>query len=382
MGAAKAQQLPNADSVDMLLTNVAIQVECTAAVNDMYNFRFEPAENVFAWLRRTYTNHPLPYFLFGLSYWWRMMPNETSDKYDKEFLAYMDSTILMAEQIIDKKPKNAEAAFFLAGAYGFKGRLYSERKNWGKATFAGKKALKYMEIAAEKGDLSPEFLLGDGLYNYYSIWIPENYAMLKPVLWFFKKGNKKTGIEQLEKVVGDAFYSKTEAQYFLMRIYADENQPEKAFETSSYLYRTFPENPYFHRYYARMLYTRGQLSELETVASTLLAHIDSGRFGYEEISGRYAAYYLASIYRMRNDNLRAKLFYTRAVIFSERIKSYDAGYYLYALAELGKMAAKEGKIVEARDYYQKIVIHADKKHATLPEAKDYLKKTKKEVKKK
>lgn len=377
---ARAQQLPHQDSVEMLLTNIAIQVECTQAINDMYNFKFRQAESIFRWLRRTYPEHPLPYFLMGLSQWWRIMPNPDNTQYDDRFLAYLDSAIEKGEKLLDNgRPKQKiEAAFFLAGAWGFKGRLYSDRKQWTKATFAGKRALKYMELAADQNDLSPELLFGDGLYNYYSIWVPENYPILKPVLWFFKKGNKALGIAQLEKVVAEAFYTKTEAMNFLMRIYGDESMPDKAFETARYLHTTFPDNPYFHRYYARLLYQRGQFYELESVAKSIIDKIDNGETGYEEVSGRYASFYLAHLYRVAyRDKARSKQYYERTVEFSEKAKAYEAGYYLYALSELAQMADAEKNILQAKKYYEKIIDHAEKKHPTYKEAKAYLQKHRK-----
>jgi hypothetical protein len=374
---AQAQQLPELDSVPMLLTSTAIQVECTQAINDMYNFKFGRAESIFQWLRRKYPTHPLPYFLMGLSQWWKIVPNIDHQQHDELFLAYMDSTIQNAEVLLDKDEKNVEAAFFLAASWGFKGRLYSERRNWTKATFAGKRAVKYMEMAADKNELSPELLFGDGLYNYYAIWVPENYPALKPVLWFFKKGNKELGIKQLEQTVQEAFYTKTEAQNFLMRIYADENQPERAFQITQYLHKTFPDNAYFHRNYARALYTRGEYLELEQVSRSIIEHIDQSKTGYEEISGRYAAFYLGHLYRIIYRDLpRAKQYYIRAVIFSEKIKSLEAGYYLHALAELGRIIDKEGDVPGAWAQYQKIVANAEKKHPTYKEAKDYEKKYK------
>lgn len=374
---SQAQQLPELDSVDMLLTNMAIQIECTAGVNDLYNFKFSRAESQFSWLRKKYPSHPLPYFLMGLSQWWKIVPNIDNEKYDNRFIAYMDSSILMAENLYDKNKKNPEAAFFLAAAYGFKGRLFAERKQWTKATFAGKSAIKYMEKAIDKSGLSIEFLFGDGLYNYFAEWIPQNYKFLKPVLWFFRKGDKKLGLTQLEKVAADAFYTKTEAQYFLMRIYPDENMNPKAFETCKYLYNTFPDNPYFHRYYARLLYSNGDMRELEPVSLEIIARIDSSRTGYEEISGRYAAFYLGHIYRLQSNKEKAKQYYERAIKFSEAIKSYDAGYYHYAMAELAHYADKEGNIKLAKQYYEKIQEYTDKKHVLHKEAKEYLKKNKK-----
>ena len=54
-----------------------------------------------------------------------------------------------------------EAAFFLAAAYAFKGRLYSdeERKNWRKAVSAGTSALDYLEDSKEKEGLNPELVI-------------------------------------------------------------------------------------------------------------------------------------------------------------------------------------------------------------------------------
>jgi tetratricopeptide (TPR) repeat protein len=372
-----AQQLPEMDSVDMLLTNMAIQIECTAGVNDLYNFKFSRAESQFGWLRRKYPEHPLPYFLMGLSNWWKIVPNIDNEKYDAKFLAYMDSSIAKAEALYEKNSKNPEAAFFLAAAYGFKGRLFSERKQWTKATFAGKNAIKYMEKAIDKSELSIEFLFGDALYNYFAEWIPQNYKFLKPVLWFFRKGDRKKGLQQLEKVASDAFYTKTEAQYFLMRIYPDEEMSHKAFEMSKYLHKTFPDNAYFHRYYARMLYQNGEMHELESVSLDIISKIDSNRVGYEEISGRYAAFFLGHIYRIKGDKEKAKHYYQRTIQFTEKTKSFDAGYYHYAMAELAHYADKEGNISLAKQYYEKIKEHTDKNHILHKEAKEYLKKNKK-----
>ncbi len=370
---AKSQQLPHPDSVKYLLTNMAIQIECTAAINDMYNFKFERAESMFGWMRRTYPNHPLPYFLYGLGYWWRIVPEVEDERYDAQFFAYMDTTIAVAEKIFENGKDNVEASFFLAAAYGFKGRLLSERKSWTKAAFAGKKALKYMEYFSDKGEFSPEFLFGDGLYNYYSVWIPENYPMLKPILIFFKKGEKALGLQQLETVAKEAFYAKVEAQYFLMRLYsADENEPLKAFQIANYLHETYPDNPYFHRYYARMLYTLGQYMTLERVALEIISRVEEGAPGYGATSGRYAGFFLGSLYKGANrDN--SKVYFEKAVLFSEECNALESGYYLFSLSYLGRMARDAKNYGQALEYYNKILSNAGKKHATYAEAKQFKK---------
>ncbi|MCC5945038.1 MAG: tol-pal system protein YbgF [Bernardetiaceae bacterium] len=380
----KAQPpLPSVDSVDMLIANQTVQIECTEGINDLYNFNFERATNRFSWLERKYPTHPLPYFLKGLAEWWKIVPNIQNKQYDNAFFSYIDKTIEYADNIYsntDNELKRVEAAFFMAAAYAFRGRLHSERQNWVRAAADGKRALKYHEKASDKSDLSPELLFGDGLYNYYAEWVPQNYPKLKPILWFFKKGDQALGLKQLEEVVQEAFYTRTEAQYFLMRIYSDEKEYEKAENIAEYLHTTYPKNPYFHRYYAISLFKRGQLSQLEPVSIKLLSRIDSGWTGYEATSGRYAAFYLGYINRVRQEWERAEGYFERAVAFGEDAEAYDAGYYLYSLAYLAQIADKKGDYLKAKEYYETIRDHANRKHSANKEAREYLKKNKKKFK--
>jgi tetratricopeptide (TPR) repeat protein len=118
------------------------------------------------------------------------------------------------------------------------------------------------------------------------------------------------------------------------------------------------------------------MHELEPIALDIISKIDSNRVGYEEISGRYAAFYLGHIYRIQGNKEKAKQYYDRTVKFSEKIKSLDAGYYHYAMAELAHYADREGNISLAKQYYEKIKEHTEKSHVLHKEAKEYLKKNK------
>ncbi|MEM6299089.1 MAG: tol-pal system protein YbgF [Bacteroidota bacterium] len=383
----KAQAgLPPLDSVEMLIQTDAIQWECTQAINSMYNFDFGYAESIFRYVKRTYPEHPIGYFLMGLSYWWRIAPNiDTRTQYDERFFAYMDSSILYAEEILDREPENSpkyiEAAFFLAGSHGFEGRLLAERKQWTKSAFSGKRALKYLEIAEGRGDLSPELLFGDGLYNYYSIWIPENYKYLKPLLWFFRKGDKEKGLEQLVTVSRNAFYSRTEAEIFLMKIHSQEGEPQKSYMIGKRLTETYPNNPYIQRYHARILYQTGRLQELEKVSLDIIAKVDSAQYGYEALSGRYATYYLGYInWKLNKKEELAKEYFERSVTFSEEIGMEEAGYYLLSLDYLGSYHEKKGDYEKAKVCYEKIKDNADRKDRVHEKARDFLKRYRKEYK--
>ncbi len=373
----KAQDFTKKDTTIILLTDLAIQLECTQALNDLYNFKFKQAESQFYYLRYKYRWHPLPYFLMGLIEWWKIMPNTKSTQHDDKFLAYMDSTILVAENLYKKYPPyKIEAAFFLAAAYGFKGRLYSDeyRRQWRKAAHAGKQALDYLEVCKQSQHLSPELLFGDALYNYFSVWVPEHYPALKPILWFFPKGDKKLGLQQLKEVSYNAFYTRTEAMVWLMRILNNyENDNLRAFQLSEYLYQTYPDNPFFHRYYARMLYAMGRFAQAEPVCKEILARIDSGMIGYEINTGRYAAFFLGQIYESRRQWEEARRYYQLCVDYGKQLGMEDAGYYLYSLIALGEIAEMQGNKAEAKKYFNEVRKKAGRKDEAYKEAKKRLK---------
>ena len=372
---AEADKNPVDDTTQvLLLEDINIQLEATQAINDMYNFQFERAERQYRWIKQKYPNHPLSYFLLALSEWWKIAVNVENTQYDIKFEAYLDTAILRAERIYKLPQFKAEGAFFQAAGWAFKGRLYAERRKWGKAAGAARSSLKYLDDIKDKGYLSPELLFGDGLYNYFSVWIRENYPMLKPIMAFFKKGDKELGLKQLRTVASNAFYTRTEAQYFLMRILAyEEKDMGGAMQISQYLRKTFPQNAFFHRYYARLLYSTGQIRKTEMESMLIIARIDSGDTGYEEVSGRYAAFYLGQIYEQRRNYEKSKYYYNRTLDFAETIGATESGYYLYSLIGLSEIAVEEEDKKEAEVYLKRVKKESKRKHPANKQARKLLK---------
>ncbi|QJW91879.1 tetratricopeptide repeat protein [Spirosoma taeanense] len=363
---------------DGLLKHPGVQIESAEAINQMYNYKFYEADKEFRWLRLRYPKHPMPYFMMGLAEWWKIVPNTDVTDYDDKCLMYMDSTIALAEKLYDESENKLEPAFFLAAAYAFKGRLYSERKKWAKATLAGKSALKYFDKCKGNADFSPELLFGDGMYNYYAQWIPENYPLLKPILMFFPKGNKQSGIKQLEKTANTAFYTRVEARYFLLQIYSMENQYDKAYEMAKYMTEQYPDNPFFERYYARSAFVQGRLVEAERISKDILAKIARSQSGYEAVSGRTAAYILAYVNHLFYKNLpEAKKYYQQSVEFAKQTNSTNAGYYWASVLGLGKIATDEKNYDQAQAYLNEVIDKAEHKSSQYKEAKKVLDEIKK-----
>jgi len=87
---AKAQYVMEQDS-SILLNNMYIQMEVNASVNAIYNAEHEKVEKDFKWLRYRFPNHPLPYFLYGLNEWWRIVPEPYLHPDNEKMIAYLDT---------------------------------------------------------------------------------------------------------------------------------------------------------------------------------------------------------------------------------------------------------------------------------------------------
>ncbi|MBC6988310.1 MULTISPECIES: tol-pal system protein YbgF [Hymenobacter] len=373
--------LPSAvDTKGWLLLDKDIQLELEGAVQNLYNFKYDKAEKQFRSLRRRYPQHPMPYFLLGLSTWWKIVPTNVQTKqYDKIFFAYMDTAITKGEQLYKRDNKNYEACFFLSAAYGFDARLNAERKNWRKATVSSKRALEYLQISQEANGLSPEFLFGQALFNYYAVWISETYPLLRPVLLFFPKGNRELGLQQLRNVANNGFYTGLEAKFFLMKILNNEEEDSKAaMPISRYLATNYPDNGYFQRFYALLCFNEGEHRECERVSREILDKINRGMPGYEAISGKYATYFLGWLMEYRYKDIeKAKDYYQRCIVFAESTSETTGGFYLYANRELARIADQQEDPKTAIRYYKEVLDKADRKSESFREAKAYIKAHKK-----
>ena len=366
-----------------ILTNIDIQIEATSAINKMYNYQFDDAEKEFRWLINEYSNHPLPVFLLGLSTWWKIYAN--SDNFnsknlennylDEIFLEYMDKSINLSKKIY-KSGNKVDGAFFLSASYGFKGRLLSERKKWRSAAFAGRNSIKYLKEIREDDIMIPEISFGNGLFNYYSVWISERYPILKPIIKLFPEGDKLKGIEQLGSASNNSFYTRTEAQYFLMRIYSSEGKISKSLQLSNYLHDSYPDNSIFHKYYTQNLYRSGKIKLSFDESSIILKNFKEKKFGYTKDEARLAHFFIAER-KLSLLNFEDAIFnYKKCIEYSESIGKKKAGYSIYSNFYLGKIFTELNKIKLAKVYFQEVIKNTKKKDKINIRSRNFLKKIK------
>lgn len=374
----------NVKDTTSILTDIDIQIEATSAINKMYNYQFEEAEKEFRWLVSEYQNHPLPVFLLGLSSWWKI-DAQSSKSYigesqkenvlDKNFLSLMDESINLSKQIYDQGNK-VDGAFFLAASYGFKGRLLSERRKWSAAAFAGRNAIKYLKEIRKDDLMIPEISFGNGLFNYYSIWISERYPLLKPIIKLFPEGNKNKGVEQLNIASNNSFYTRTEAQYFLMRIYSGEGKLSKALQLSEYLKDTYPQNSIFHKYYTQLLYRNSRLNECLKESNNIIVNYKKRKFGYNEDEVRIAHFFLGEIYHSNLNFEKAIFNYKKSIEFSEKIGKQKMGYSIFSNFSLGRIFFNRNEYKQAKTYFKRVLKLTKRKDDLNKRSRNFLKKIK------
>lgn len=370
-----------------LLMDVELQLESLDGLQALYNYDFAKAKENFEALKQKHPEHPIAYYLLGLMEWWKIIPNNENKSYDDQLISYMDSSILFSEKMYKKDNYNVEANFFLAAAYGLKGRIYSDRGNWGKATSAGKNAMTYLSKNKDIDDLGVEFLFGTALYNYYSVWVPEKYPIMKPVMLMFPKGDADVGIGQLKDVSFNSFYTRVEAQTHLLSIYLDVESLDKVgdkekqennqfcFSLLKNLIQDYPNNPYFARIYAKCCFNLGRINEMVQVSTNIIEKYQAKTPFFEEQSVRYASFFMGYYHHLyTKDNAEAIKYFQLSEQVSETLKAYHMGYYHYTLYYLGQEFEKKGDKDTAKEYYKKVKKNADKHDNIYEMANDALKK--------
>ena len=336
-----------------LIEDIEVQYNINSAINSMYNFDFDTAAKEYRWLEQSHSWHPLPSFLQGLNEWWKILPNLHVKTHDKAFLAHMEEAKERAKKLYKQKEWRAEGVVFLSLVHGLRARFYGERKQWITSLGALRKALKYLKEAQRNDYLHTETLIGSGLYNYYAEWLPENHKMARYFRFLFEKGDKKKGLEQLEKAAYNAFYTRIEARHFLASILDGASKHTEAVRLMSYLTGQYPNNGYFQREYANMLYKSKDFTRCQAVSEDMLQKVLSEQPGYGASQGRYAHFFLGQFYETSPLGLAAAVpHYEQVVGYAEEMDALSYSYTVAALLGLAEFYEQAGDRNRAKKKYR------------------------------
>ncbi len=332
----------------------------TAGIHQIYNIKFEEAESTFSIIKSEYPKHPAGKFFDAMILWWKILLDFDNREYDDEFINKIDIVVDYCDELLEEDPNNIDALFFKGGALGFRGRLYAFRKSWFDAAMDGKDALPIVYQAYEANPNNVDVQLGFGIYNYYAAAIPKRFPFVEPFMFMFPEGNITEGLKQLEYASEHGKYSSIEATYTLVTIYLNfERDGYRAEPYAEKLRYMFPDNPSFHRYYAKLFIVGNDYAMADSIYGEIIEKVHDGALGYSSWMER-EAYYYKGVYAFNERNTKLGLeYFSKTLEISKQIEKdrgdNKSGFYVKALLYLGNLYDTAGKRQKALACYEEIL---------------------------
>ncbi len=339
--------------------------EVREGIELIYNQEFTQSQQIIARLEKKLQGSAIPDLMKALQLYWMHYPIHLEDKQLQQFQDYLDRSYQRSLQVLASDPGNPEAIFLALASQGLLAESYAESGRSFKAVGAAKRAYNYIKLGSKKLDDLTEFYLSTGLYNYYREYYPEAYPIYKPFMSFFMKGNKKLGVQQLEKAAREASIAHVIAKYYLSYIYMRyEYVPEKALRQARDLHRTYPNNLTFIAIYLESLIINNQFRE----AQPLAVKLQRQRSPYLKI---YGDLFMAVIQEKQyQDYDKAEKLYRKALSLNDEHDMDRDHLEAFAYMGLGRIY-KRKKDPEARKYFKEALDQAYTK-AMKEEAKNHL----------
>lgn len=330
-----------------------------AGISQIYNIKFEEAEEIFTQVENLYPKHPAGKFFKAMIIWWKIVLDQNNDEYDDLFEDKLEEVIDFCDDILDEDENNVDALFFKGGALGFRGRLYSIRKNWFDAALDGKDALPLVYEAFKIDSTNEDVKLGFGIYNYYAEAIPEKYPFIKPAMIFFPSGDKDKGIQQLKTAAEKSKYAAIESKFFLLNLYYQfENNYNEALKYGEELHSLFPDNPIFEKYLGRIFIKKNDYQNACVYFSDILSKGERGMPGYNLSLMREANYYLGVDYLRKSEIESARISFEECYELSKILdedKDEESGFQVNAVLYLAKIASQTGNEELAKHHYNALL---------------------------
>ena len=183
--------------------------------------------------------------LSATALWWRILIDPLNRSLDDEFSTSVDRAIRTTEDWTERAPDDAEAWFYLGGAYAARVQWRVLREERVAAARDGKRIKQALERAIELSPGLEDAYFGIGLYQYYADVAPAAAKVLRFFL-MLPGGDKTEGLAQMLRARNGGRLLQGEADYQLHLIYLwYERQPARALDLLRGLQKHYPGNPSF-----------------------------------------------------------------------------------------------------------------------------------------
>ncbi|MCH8331157.1 MAG: hypothetical protein IH946_07225, partial [Bacteroidetes bacterium] len=215
----------------------------------IYRYNFPKADSIIKHMRDKHGEEVQTYFLSTNYYWWLLVTGKDIPSTRERFYDNLEVMLtILDSNTMNREPNNDEIYNYVI-VYGFKARLEVLHRKYFKAIRYLDDCIDYIKRSFNKEDEYPFFYLTSGLYNFNMHYTIKNYPFLIFANWFYPKGDREKGLEQLAYSAShEDPILWTEGNYFSGRIYLElEKDFDKAKIHIENLLHRYPQNP-FYRY--------------------------------------------------------------------------------------------------------------------------------------
>jgi tetratricopeptide (TPR) repeat protein len=329
-----------------LISDTSTLDKLRVGINQVYNAEFDAAEYTVAYLQESYPSHPVTPFFEGMIYYWKYYPLIPDGPGANEFETVMKETWEKA-QVLKERGNVIEGVFFELISRSFIVMYYADNGRSSKAISHLGKIYRDIVASFELKEKFIEYYFITGLYNYYREAYPEHYPVYKPVTMFFRKGDKKRGLEMLRYAANETYFMHVEAALFLSLIYINfEHDVDSAVSYAARLHQNFPDNGYFLSKYTEMLLIDHQFERALDPILSLMSLDD-----YNKIKGTiYMGIYEE---KMMNNTEKSRMLYEEGIRLAEAFDERAKYIRAYAYLGLSRYYFEKGDNKRARAYRKK-----------------------------
>jgi predicted Zn-dependent protease len=212
------------------------------AMDATYHLELDQARSAAQKLQELYPDHPAGFLITAESYWWQAQTDPNNESIEKAYYKAQELAQKKAEDAAKAgKYTKADILAYLGSVHGSYARFQVTQKgSYFSALRAGLRAHKYAEQAYELDKNQYDIYVGLGAFNYFTGTLP---GVIKPFAWLVgARGDKETGVQQLQTAMEKGRYSRTEARIVYYTALLSNKQYNAAFPILDKLIADYPNN--------------------------------------------------------------------------------------------------------------------------------------------
>lgn len=344
------------DQIPELINDAEFRPVAKAAVDSVYNFNFDAADQLLGPWKKQYPDHPLWMLIDAMELWWQVLSDLEDTSHDEEFFHRMKKTDYEASQLLRKNSSHADGLIIKTVSNGYIARQYANRDEWLTSVNRARRALNAHEYLLELQPGLADLKLAEGLKLYYSAYLPEAYPVVRTVSWFLPEGDKEKGLKFMQEAADHAIFARAEATYFLGNInYNYQEDYDEAAKYFEQLYSDYPHNNYYARMYVGSLYRMGRHEAALEAINNSLQRWEKNNLPHQDVLREELLTWKGRILDRQNSTAEAIESFKTAFNTGKKLpNTRDRTFYVASGYHLGRLLYEETNYSEARKYLQQV----------------------------